>query len=78
MAMTPSRKIGSTKSQPPNSVKEKTFALVRIVLGTGQIVGATVSLVLLLRTGINGPSVSVTVFTGLLTLTSKLLFRGQK
>ncbi len=78
MAMTPSNEIPPTHNQPPLSAKARGLALARIVLGIGQIIGATVSLILLLQTGVNGLSVSATVFTGLLTLASKLVFRSGR
>jgi len=40
--------------------------------------GATISLVLLLQTGVNGLSVTATVITGLLALASKLLFHSER
>lgn len=77
MAMKPSCEDAQTHSLSRILAKKRTVGVVRIALGIGQIMGATVSLILLLQTGVNGLSVSATVLTGLLTLASKLLFRGQ-
>lgn len=54
---------------------QRKLAYLRIGLGTVQVMGATVSLILLLRTGINDLSVGAVVLTGLVTVASLLLFR---
>ena len=55
---------------------QRLMAVLRIILGTGQIMGAIVTLILLLQTGVNGLSLSVILITVLLTLASKLFFHG--
>lgn len=52
------------------------MAVLRIILGTGQIMGAIVSLILLLHTGVNGLSLSAIMITVLLTPASKLFFHS--
>ncbi len=54
------------------------IAAIRIVLGTGQIMGASVSLMLLLRTGVNGLSLAASAVTGLFVLASSLVVRREK
>lgn len=56
--------------------RQRLMAGLRIILGTGQIMGAIVTLILLLRTGVNGLSLSAILITVLLTLASKLFFHG--
>jgi hypothetical protein len=51
-------------------------AVLRIILGTSQVMGATVSLILLVQTGVNGLSLAAILITVLLTLASKLQFHG--
>lgn len=63
--------------QPPLTPRERKLAFLRIGLGTAQIMGATVSLILLLQTGTSGLSVGAVVLTGLITVVSMLLFRKQ-
>ncbi len=56
---------------------ERRWAVVRILLGTAQVMGATVSAYLLLQTGTNAWSLGAVTVTGLLVVLSKLLFRGS-
>lgn len=58
--------------------KSRMIAAIRIVLGTGQIMGASVSLMLLLRTGVNGLSLAASAVTGLFVLASSLVVRREK
>ena len=55
--------------------RQRLMAIVRISLGTSQVMAATVTLVLLLRTGVNALSLTAGLITVLLTLASKLFFR---
>jgi len=55
--------------------RQRLMAIVLISLGTSQVMAATVTLVLLLRTGVNTLSLTAVLITVLLTLASKLLFR---
>ena len=50
-------------------------AVLRLVLGQAQVIGATVALVLLLQEGVTAPAIWAAVLTGLVSLTSILLFR---
>jgi hypothetical protein len=59
-------------------MNSKSWAVVRLGLGTLQIVGATTGAILLLRSGVNTVSVGAAVITGIVTLTSLLLFREKK
>ncbi len=56
---------------------ERRWAIVRILLGFGQVFGASLSLGLLIKTGINKLSLGSAVVTGLLTTVSVLLFGGR-
>jgi len=78
MAMTPSHENLPSSNRSRISARIRRLAFVRIVLGTGQIMGATVSVILLLQTGVNGLSLSATAITGLLVLISSLIFRSGK
>jgi len=55
--------------------RQRCMAIVRVTLGTSQIIAATVTLVLLLQTGVNQLSLTAVLITVLLTLASKLFFR---
>ncbi len=50
-------------------------AVLRLVLGQAQVIGATAALVLLLRGGVNAPAIWAAVLTGGVSLTSIVLFR---
>jgi hypothetical protein len=50
-------------------------AVLRLVLGQAQVIGAAVAVVLLLQEGVKAPAILATVLTGIVSLTSILLFR---
>ncbi len=52
-------------------------AIVRVVLGQVQIVGAIVGLCLLLKTGLSRLTVGVIVATGVVSLVSRFLFEHR-
>lgn len=54
----------------------KAWAVVRMVLGLAQMMGAEASLYLLLQTGMSTLSLGAVVITRLLTTSSVLLFRS--
>jgi aquaporin Z len=54
--------------------KERRWVMIRLVLGVAQIVGATISLVLLIRTGVSKLSIEACVVTTFFTIMSRLLF----
>ena len=56
-----------------NAAKKRTLAILRLVLGTAQIMGATVSIILLAQSGVNHLSLSAFGFTVLVMLFSLLL-----
>jgi hypothetical protein len=56
-------------------VKSRRRAILRLAFGQAQVIGATTSLVLLLQNGISAPSIWAAVLTGIVSLTSLLLFR---
>ena len=56
--------------------RQRLMAVLRTILGTGQIMGAIVTLILLLQTGVNGLSLSAIMITVLLTPASKLFFHS--
>ena len=55
--------------------KPRRRAIVRLVLGQAQVVGATAALVLVLREGASATAVWAVVLTGVVSLSSILLFR---
>jgi hypothetical protein len=67
-----------TGAQSSLDLKERRWAILRLFLGTVQIVGSTASLVLLILTGVNVWSLSGVVVTGLFTTVSVLLFGARK
>lgn len=50
-------------------------AILRLVLGQCQVIGATVTLILLIREGVTPAVLGVATITGLLTITSVFLVR---
>ena len=50
-------------------------AILRLALGQAQVIGATVALVLLLQGGVSAPATWAAMLTGIVSLTSILLFR---
>lgn len=58
--------------------REQVLAIVRMILGTVQVMGATTGVILLVRTGVNELSVGAVVVTGVFALTSILLFRNRE
>jgi hypothetical protein len=65
---------------PPDkpTTKEKIRAVGQIALGLAQVMAATVALYLLVTTGINDWSISAAALTGLLIVTSRILFGGGR
>jgi hypothetical protein len=57
--------------------KEKAWAVVRLVLGLAQMIGAVVSLYLLLQIGLASVTLGAVVFTCACTTASVLLFGGR-
>ena len=68
------RNESDVRPASPPTPEDRRWAAVRILLGTAQIVGATVSAYLLFQTGTNKWSLSAVAVTGLLFAMSKLLF----
>jgi hypothetical protein len=58
--------------------RDKAWAIVRLVLGLGQMTGAVVALMLLLQTGVNSASIAAVILTCLLTSVSVFLFGRRK
>ena len=54
----------------------RTLAVVRILLGIAQVMGATAALAVLVQTGASGLTAVATVVTLLFTCLSRLLFSG--
>ena len=50
-------------------------AFLRLAFGQAQVIGATAALVLLLQGGVSAPAIWAAVLTGIVSLTSILLFR---
>lgn len=57
------------------NVHERRRAILRLLLGQSQMVGATATLLLLLQQGVTPTVVWAAAITGLLTLVSVVLFR---
>jgi hypothetical protein len=71
----PTSPTGQPEGQRPTP-SERLRAVVRILLGQGQLVAATVALVLLFVFGPAWPALVAVAVASLLVVTSKLLFRG--
>ena len=57
---------------------ERAWAVVRLILGLGQMMGAVMSFYLLIATGVNELSIACVVVTCLLTTISVVLFGGRR
>ena len=66
---------GRTRKGQPPTREEFRWAIVRLILGQVQMVGATVGFFLLVTTGVNAAVLGVVAVTTLATIVSKLLFR---
>jgi aquaporin NIP len=55
--------------------RETRRALIRLLLGQAQIIGATAGLLSLLQTGVSRLTIGIVIITGFLSLTSRWLFR---
>jgi hypothetical protein len=60
------------------TIRERVLAVVRIILGIGQMIGAIVSFCLLIGIGVNELSLGMVVATCVLTCVSVLLFGRKK
>jgi aquaporin NIP len=58
--------------------REVAWAVVRLILGTIQIAGATAGVVLLIGTGVSHETFAVVCVTGFFTVLSRILFQGRK
>jgi hypothetical protein len=64
--------------KPPlkaEGAQSRSRAVLRLVLGQAQVIGATAALILLLRGGVSTPAIWAAVLTGGVSLTSIVLFR---
>jgi len=61
-------------AERPN-VHERRRAILRLLLGQSQVVGATATLILLVQQGVTPTVIWAVAITGLLTLASVVLFR---
>ena len=59
----------------PEGAQSRSRAVLRLVLAQAQVIGATTALVLLLRGGVSAPAIWAAVLTGVVSLTSIVLFR---
>jgi hypothetical protein len=57
------------------AVQPRWRALLRLAFGQAQVIGASAALVLLLQDGVSAPAIWAAVLTGIVSLTSLLLFR---
>jgi hypothetical protein len=57
------------------AVQPRWKAFLRLAFGQAQVIGATATLVLLLQGGVSAPAIWAAVLTGIVSLTSILLFR---
>jgi hypothetical protein len=62
----------------PIDVRGWNWGIIRSLLGFAQMLGATVSLILLFVTGVNTYTLSGVIITGVLTTISVLLFGGRR
>lgn len=65
-------------SEPTARPDDRRWAVLRLALGTAQIVGATSALLLLIQTGLNPWSLGAAVIACTLTTISVLLFGGRR
>ena len=73
MRTAPSREPEHPPGGP--TAREKCWAVMRIALGTAQVMAATAGLVLMVETGTSVPTMATIAVAGLLVVVSKLLFR---
>jgi len=64
----------STLKADPSRRREIIWAIVRLLLGLVQIVGATTSVLLLIGSGVNRLSCGAVIITGFFTVLSRILF----
>lgn len=57
--------------------KELAWAVVRLILGQAQMIGAVAGMYLLVVTGVSEATLAVCAVTGACTLLSRALFRGR-
>ena len=62
-------------SRKAEGAQNRSRAVLRLVVGQAQVIGATTALVLLLRGGVSAPAIWAAVLTGVVSLTSLVLFR---
>ena len=60
------------------AARERRWVIVRLALGTAQVMGATAALFLLVQTGVSSLSVGAAVITCVLTTISVLLFGSRR
>lgn len=65
------------QSHQDDATRERWWAILRVALGTGQVMGATISLVLLIGIGMSEVTLLVVLITCLLTIVSIVLFRDR-
>ena len=66
------------KMKPPRKAEgaqSRSRAVLRLLLGQAQVIGATTALILLLRDGLSASTIGAAVLTGVVSLTSIVLFR---
>ncbi|ODU25211.1 MAG: hypothetical protein ABS95_00325 [Verrucomicrobia bacterium SCN 57-15] len=59
------------------SAKTRKWAIVRLILGQAQVIGATATLVFLIQTGESALTIWAAIVTAVLTLSSLLLFKSR-
>ena len=57
------------------AVQPRWRAVLRLALGQAQVIGATITLILLIQGGVSAPAIWGVILTGLVSLVSILLFR---
>lgn len=60
------------------ATSQRKWAVVRLILGQAQVIGATITLVLLIQTGSSVLTLRAAIVTALLTLASVLLFKSGR
>lgn len=72
----PAQIIRTMHAHPKSAaVQPRWRAVLRLVLGQAQVIGATITLVLLLKGGVSDRAIWCVILTGLVSLVSVLLFR---
>lgn len=59
------------------TARTRKWAIVRLIFGQAQVIGATMTLVFVIQAGTSGVTIWAAVLTAMVTLTSLLLFKSR-